>query len=1021
MVQSVESWQGSLYGEAYLWSCQISVAPTDDPVTQLDVNNGSGNATLLDRMTLLIGSTPGAWDRGIFALRTDQNVTAATATLDVAPSSEMKELAVGNYCTILDEIRLTARFPRITEAAGVLSWYKDWSITYASLGADAATRRQASLPAVPIMGPHCVKFVGDDPVIVDFDWSDSYTTYPGASVTGWSSTGERTSGAWNSALENPPPQTYLSTDISGLAGYRVTLELSTDQNDAPAAFRRGVRYVFTLRRPGDRRAGDPVNAEPIVNFEVSGIQGSFDRGRWSTQIRVYGSDASENVFLPGALVILFAEDSYAGDTSYIGPSENGSVGPIRDRENVVMVGHIADDSIREDDETGDVTFDVVSLAELAQDAPLYPIPIENDDAATEWYGCPDLTIARAIWHYLCWHSTLPLIADLYLFDSDMDSTPEVTAEDFTAGNIYQHVDSFADERRYGRFLIDRYERAAVQIDQQMNAPKTAPTLLSLEDSDRLREIRIREVEPVSSLVEDGGIVYNAGLQIPYLSNAPGFVSGYQGGQESKTHLAITSQADLNTICGRHYAARNNRYPEWVIPMAGNWRVGDIWPQEYVRIESLTTQRKTFSDLWLILRDISYTYDANAGYMMTEYICERETDGPDGVTVEIPEELPPYSAPAIPRRRPQTPPVPGFGGGGTEDLGRRMLSTKDGIAVTDEIGANPPTWYLIPSPVTGAYCWDMWRDPWHWWTTTDEKKLWAVFDDGTGNHYAEFLYYMDDFPYGSWTLSYSGAGARPYVCDLVGSIEIEDTLFMIRYAKTWGGTGGNVYVMRTQDGGGSWAQLADLGERGGQPGWPTLKHALAIDQHSGAQTQHMAGNDEHGTKYGARTFNTWAAFVLDTDYPVGVKEFGVPYINAGWDGSYLICRYTGGGIATSTDTGNTWPLITPGGVTAYAISSFDGAVGYITGIFTDNTIKYTTDNGVVWTTWATLPAGSWSPAMLTEYGQDGLPVSVLAHFFTDNEVYLITQSGYTDKTGNIRAISPNLDYVTKIERDTLGSA
>jgi hypothetical protein len=734
---------------------------------------------------------------------------------------------------------------------------------------------------------------------------------------------------------------------------------------------------------------------------------------------VFGSDASENVFLPGALVILFADDNYPGDTGYIGPSENGSVGPIRDRENIVMVGHIADDSIREDDETGDVTFDVVSLAELSQDAPLYPIPIEHDDAAAEWYGCPDLTVARAIWHYLCWHSTLPLIADLYMFDSDMDSTPEVTAEDFEAGNIYQHIDSFADERRYGRFLIDRYERAAVQIDQQVNAPKTAPTLFTLEDSDRLREIRIREVEPSSSLVECGGIVYNNGQQIPYLSNAPGFVSGYQGGQESKTHLAITSQADLNTLCGRHYAMRNNRYPEWVIPMAGNWRVGDIWPQEYIRIASLATQRKTFSDLWLILRDISYTYDANAGYMLTEFICERETDGPDGVTVEIPEELPPYSAPSIPRNRPESPPTPGFSGGGFEDLGRRMISTKDGIAVTDEIGANPPHWYLIECPTGTDWCWMFIRDPWHTWTT-DENKIWAVFGDGIW--LAPHLYYMDDFPYGTWTFSYEAGDSRPTIVDIVGSIEREDTLYMLRYAKTWGAAGGNLYVHRTIDGGLNWVQLADTGETGGQPTWPYLDQKLVIAQHSNAAIQHAIGNNLHAIKTSAVTANEWGAFALPTNYPYEINQAGIPYINATWPDSYLIVLEVTGTLYISENSGATWTDITPSGVTVLAVSSFDGAVGYITALCSDGTIRVTTDNGTTWTTWATAPVGgAWSPVILTEFQQDGTPANVLVHNVTNTILYLITPSASTDKTGNLYTISPTLDTITRMDRETTGSA
>lgn len=1019
VVQQPERWEGSLYGEEFSWYCQVSTTPTDDPVIDLDVNNGGPAADLLDAMTILIGTTPGAWDRGIFYVRGDQSVSSGTVSLDVCPTSEMKTVIAGDYVTVLDEFRLWARFPQVTVSGSTINWFKYWTITYASLGGSAADRREASLPPVPIMGPHAVKFVGDDPVYVDFTWANSYPTYPGASATTWTATGEKASGAWASALENPPPQRYESTDISGLAGYRVTLEVGTDQNDSPVAFRRGVRYVFTLRRPGDRRAGDPVNAEPIINFGITPPQGSFSRGGWSTQIRVFGSDASENVFLPGALVIVFAEDQYPADVSYIGASENNSVGPIRDRENIVLVGRIADGSIRQDDEHGDVTFDVVSLAELSQKCPLYPIPIENDNGATEWYGCPDLTLSRAMWHYLCWHSTLPLIADVYLYDRDVDSTPQVTAEDFEAGDIYRHIDSFANERRFGRFLADRYGRTAVQYDQQINAPKTAPTLWTLEDGDRLEEIRTREIaEKPLSLFVGGGVVYSVGLQTPYLSNAPGFVSGYRGSQEERTALAITSQADLNTLTGRWYANRNSSYPEWAIQMAGNFRVGDIWPQEYVRVPYLYTERREFTDLWLLLREIEYSYDPARGFVMTNWACERETDGPDGVTVEIPAELPPYKPPPIPKNRPRRPSTPGTGSG-TQDLGRRMASTKDGIAVTDNIGANPPAWYLVSPPSGLGWCYLMKRDPWHWWTTTAEKKLWGVFLSGS---YPSELYYMDDFPYGAWVHSFTAGGSRPHVCDLQGSIEREDTLYMLRYAKTWGTSGGNLYVHRTEDGGASWAQLIDLGERGGQTYWPILGHKLSIDQHSNAQTQHAVGNDLHSTKYGARTFNEWAVATLDTSYPQHPFQLGQPYVDPSWDGSFLITLATTSRVLYySEDTGNNWTNVASAG-NPYAISSFDGAVGYIT-ILVSGAIKHTIDKGVTWTTWATIPAGVYSYVMLTEYGEDGWPLSVLVHSVTDNKVYLVTPSGYQDKTGNILSISPTLnnEYITRFERDTVGSA
>ena len=170
VVQQPEIWEGSLYGEEFLWYCQVNGAVVADPVVQLTVDNGGPNATLLDGMTVLVGTSPGAWDKGMVRLRIDQNVTPATVALTIAPISEI-DFEDNDYITVLDEFRLWVRYPRVTEADGVLAWFKDWDVTWDSLGASDAARRQGSMPPTPIMGTHAVRFVPPDgSVWVDFDW-----------------------------------------------------------------------------------------------------------------------------------------------------------------------------------------------------------------------------------------------------------------------------------------------------------------------------------------------------------------------------------------------------------------------------------------------------------------------------------------------------------------------------------------------------------------------------------------------------------------------------------------------------------------------------------------------------------------------------------------------------------------------------------------------------------------------------------------------------------------------------------
>jgi hypothetical protein len=991
----------------FVWYGTVKTAPTTDPVTSLDVtaDAASSGTVILDGMTIMISSSAyGRWERGILAAHGDQTILGAgnDDTLYIAVASDLSGVQVGDFVVVLDEFRFRTLYPKITESGGSLSWYKYYG----------ANRRQACQPAVPIMSSHVVQFIDPDigSVDIDFNWTECYSVATGATVNAWTAVGEtdHVGGTWNSAVQNPGDQTYNT--LSGLRGFRVTLEIGTDLTDPIAEFRRGVRYVFTLRHPDKLQSGDPADAAPITDFTFDSISGSFDQGGWSTEITVFADQASQYQIAPGALVIIFAEDIYGSTKESVGPNNL----LLTDRENIVMVGHIADDSIRKESETGDVSFTVVSTSELMKNRENYPVPIENDDGADEWYKAPDLTIDRASHHYLRWHTNLCLVCDLY----ETADVLEVKAMDFLAGDSYSTIDQFIQDRLFARLLCDRFDRFKMGIDQQLKVAGTAQTLFTLTDADWMDEIELQEVnERPVSVADTGGILYIGGNVLPYLSHAPGDVSGYVGTPEQRMSLAIGTQANLNTICGRLYAYRNNRWPRLTVPMAGNWRTFDIWPQEYV-VVNLETERHTFSSDLFIVREVTIEHDSALSSLLTVLTLEAETDGPAGVTIEIPPELPGWTTPPT-TTPPGVPPTPG--NSGYVDSGRRIISTKDGVIVTDDIGSPSPYWYLVDNGLASGHewCWDFKRDPWHWWTTTNEAKLWAIFGDGTW--LSPYLYYMENFPNGTWTLSYTGLGSRPHLCDIIGSIEVEDTLYLLRYAKTWGGAGGNLYVHRTVDGGTVWTQLVDLGQRGGQPTWPNLSQRLAIAQHSGAQNQHVAGNDLHSTKYGAWTLNEWAAFTLDTDYPHGVNDFGVPYINASWNDTYLVARHTNGAIDISLDSGANWTQIGDPGATSYALSVFDGAVGYMVALYNDATAKTTIDNGATWATWVNIPAGTWSPYMLTKWKADGAPENILAHNNTDNEMYLIHAAGADNKTGNLHTVSPNLDYVTRIDRDTRGSA
>lgn len=988
----------------YIWSGTVSAAPgtTND---EISVNSANG-ITLLDGMTVLIDSTEtGGNDRGVFTVHGDQTIGAGAETLYIYNSGELGDVVNGDKIVVLDEFRYWPRYPKTTESGGALTWYKAWGYyrdsladdgyLWSQLGGTAAQRREAAVPPAPIMGPHRVQFIDPDigSVDVDFDWSDSYTLSPGGTVNAWASAGEDGGAGWSSALENPAAQTY--SNLSGLAGYRTTLSVLSDVADPIVEFRRGVRYVFTLRRPDQYQDGvDPTpksHYTPIVDFEVSTISGDFTSGSWSTSIRIFGDTASEYEVQAGALVILFAEDWYQGTKE--------SLGPIDGAENIVFVGHIADGTIVQDSETGDVTFDVVSLAEQASRRENYPVPVTNNDSATEWTDLPDLTISRAAWWFTVWHSNLAAITDVYAdieFDGASD-TREIAGQDFLAGDLFRaSLDNFLQARLVGRVLMDRYERAAFVIDRQVQTAGGATTLFDLAAGDWIGQVQLREINEVpANIVEAGGVNYNAGVITPYLSIAPGNVSGYIGTNQASNNLAVTGQAQLNTISGDLYAYANNKWPELILQMAGNWRFGDLWPQEYVDVD-LTLERYTLTNEDFLVRGISFDYDAAQGAMFTTYSVEYETDGPDGITVPILAELEPETG------NTETPPEkpPGFNG-------TALVGTDDGVWITYNLLDDDPTWSelndgLGASGSLARLIWTLVQDP------NNPDEWWAGTSDG--------VYYNDDLlGDGTWTQLLSLTDIDTIATVLSDDCRAIDFCALLDGYVVCAGrtTGGDIWVIDNKQNGAS-STLADWRGRG-----------IGGDSFQGGQTMRVSYHTDVG--------GTEPRCVV-----IGIENQGILFIEDTQDTSGAWTNYANGALDVAPvtiwedssyddDTGVLTRQFTSGAVFVQLISSFlDAGVPATTNkgdasmvrdvafpgvtlwiditndnwfCADENHIWYSSDAGANWATWGDDYSASFDVGAADGDTQRGFIVGIFSG--VNIEIHYNPDDGsWQDKTGNI---------------------
>jgi len=1027
----------------YEWSCQINEVLAGDPTVTLTVNNAdAGPITLLDGMTVVIGSEVGAWDKAVLRLRGDQIVGAATVTLDIATSSDL----VGNvedddYVAVWDEFRLWQRYGRIDNAAGVITWHKDYDILWTDIGANDVARRLAMMPPVPIMGSHAVEFmeVGGS-VSVDFDWSDSYAPAVGAAVATWVSEGEtdHVGGVWNDNIENPAPKIY--TNVSGLAGFRVTLEIDDGNgNDDTLSFRRGIRYVFTLRRPGETQVGDPWNAEPIISFSFTDVSGSFQQGCWKTTITLYEDAASDTIVQPGALIILFTEDTYQGYDAYTldhGPISE-SVGPIPDRENILFVGRVADDSIKYDPETQTVTFDAISESEMAGKQQNYPIVINDNTLSEQWIDTPELTVDRAIRYYIAWHTTLSLIADVY----QTGDTHRIKAQDFLQGDIKSTLNEFLQGRLFARLLCDRFGRFFCSIDVQMLAPGGSTTLWVLDAGDWLDTMDIQQNNIAEcNYVELGGLTYGDEGVTPYKSGAPGSFDKYHGRPDTSMALAITDQDELNILSGRLLAYNNVEFSSVKMALAGNWRVCDPALQESIDLNGLVTERGTLSGRYII-RETLYRYDAH-GAIFTFVLLEQETDGPPGQTIVIPEELPEI-------RRPPLPNGPGPGPGpNPEDLGRRMISTNVGVFVTDDIGPANPYWYAINDGLITAHdlsCYGMARAPFHWWTPGVTSKRLCV---GTQSG----VWHMDGFPFGTWVQDVTWADLDAlFAVDTWSPGDYIDFTYLdmsIEVDGLWAFT----YRISRWGHGGSWNENRYVIFQGGAilNGFvPPIAGASGNGKSFIKFAQHSAGNVLYATQPECvgnpgsswlrlhRTTNrgvNWGQLQQSQWGNIGrYTSISIPYVDASNPDRHVLWG-AGGGVAGQP--GRYWASDDQF-VTHYIVPSSNN---YYTKIGTGNNpdyiwllnsepdiraCKWSNDGGTTWTGLPLIPGAPGTYGVFASFvvWSGNVLQSALIGGSSGGVAYMYYwsqgQGAWQDKTGNLRGFG--VTEIRDIDRDSEGSA
>jgi len=616
----------SIYKPNTVLSCQVTgsaVAKGDRVIGYDSVTEGS--YLLVKRgMTLLIGTTAGDDDKGILYVK-----SATAATITVGENSSV-DWAEDDYLTILDFFQIWPVYPRYTSDEEDITVYKDYDVAYSD--------QNEVLGALVCMGPNHAGFL-DSP-------TGTSSVYYSASGTSNLSTGDL-SYHWHFTGNCLPTGSHVQTPGNVLYGEAGHYSAYLTVSGTTGSVETSTRHISIYDRPGE---GANV---PILSWGVeSELSGDRNAGGYSIRLWV-----KENVddIQDGALVVLFADDWYGTTKQSIG-------GHFPNRRSVIFVGYVLGDTISFDYQQSRVLFTVSSPTELMKIVEAFSVSVEDSTNPTvdaglkggsPWFYLVGLTMETALYHYIRWNTTINLCCDVEYNATDFN----LQFFDADRSSLYNAVNALMESAVLGKTVCDRHGKLWFEVEYEAidNAATAIPLNMFLDNHDWQGQPSISErVVNSVSFLEMGGVYWQGAVAnafTPMLSSAPGTVPAYRGSPVRLHGHALSSQDQLDSMCGNVYANRNAKYPEVAINLVGNYRNLDIAPQERV---TLTMQQRTFRKLdWeqksFAIRRISWKLDTDRHMMSPSLTLAEIVQGFDGDAIAVPE-IPPdegYSTPIIP--------------------------------------------------------------------------------------------------------------------------------------------------------------------------------------------------------------------------------------------------------------------------------------------------------------------------------------------------------------------------------------
>lgn len=595
-----------------VFSGQVAGSPTSPYVT-INYDNGSlPTGTVQAGQTVWFGTSQGGRERGLLRLKSYS--TGTSGSLTVAESDDVGPIIADNdYITIKDDFRLWPRYPRIVQNGTVLTFYEDYDIVF--------TDQTINWRPMAVAGPPGVGFIEAGQAAVNFVGDRSYALADGATVDAylWEAEGSTEGTSTSQGTEGSPVVfTWTNPGI-----YHVSLRV-TDSNGNT---HRNWTYVVIIDP-----ANDTLSFESFYNA-TSNID--FGQGGGTASFTVSEANCDTSQF-PDEMAVILA---------YRGPELTTPTGSWPFRTNVLFVGYVLGDSVRQSPESGDVSFRIGTIDKIMKTVSAFPMSMSDRRSPNEWTMGYQLTVDRVAGFVYLYRSTLSLMTSIVPLNYD----PLIARQDFGPRNMFAEIQNGLMRSCWGQIGCTHQSVLYHQIDynvQNTTERLSITTRKTLHKGIWVGDVGIEEINNYTwpaNRVKMSGVVYPGNEEYdicPIFSEAPGDAMKVYGNEVNIERLILASQDDLNVRTGHKLEQENKKYPVIRAEFLNDGSF-TVTPQELfpIVIEAGDNDRGVALSTDVIPRKVSNQYDSENGLIKTSVDFEPVTSGTPGVTVVMPCDPP----------------------------------------------------------------------------------------------------------------------------------------------------------------------------------------------------------------------------------------------------------------------------------------------------------------------------------------------------------------------------------------------